>query len=152
MLPTPRTGGVLVNGLGRPSAAVGSMTDQPRRFRCARIGDQLDPFDDLAPPHLEDLDDRAGRPQLEAERVAIAELRARHLLLARPQRLDGPDRVAQLRRLLEPLLRRGLGHPLPQRRHQLVVASFEKQLGVLHRDAVLLLRAQRADARGRHSA
>ena len=42
----------------------------------ARVGHQLDAFDDLAAAHLEDLDDRAGRPDLEAERVAIAERRA----------------------------------------------------------------------------
>ncbi len=72
----------------------------------AIVGDQLDALDDPAAAHLEHLDHRAGGTELDAERVAIAELDARHLLLPRPQRLDRADSVAQLCRLLEPLLRR----------------------------------------------
>ena len=62
-------------------------------------------LDHLAAAHLEHLDDGAGRADLDAERVAIAEPRAGHLLLPLLQRLDRPQRVAQLRRLLEPLRR-----------------------------------------------
>ena len=74
----------------------------------ARIGHELDAFDHPAAAHLEDLHHRAGRPELQAERVAVAELRARHLLLAGAQRLDRLQRVAQLRGLFEALLGRPL--------------------------------------------
>ncbi len=87
---------------------------------------------------LEYLDRRPGRPDLEAERIAVTELGARHLLLARPERVDRADRIAQLRRLLEAL---GLGrflHPIPQRLDQHVVPSREEQLRVLDGDAVVL--------------
>ena len=68
-------------------------------------------------------------PELEAEHVAMAELGRRHLLLAVVQRLHRAQRVAQLRRLLEPLAVGRVEHP---RRcsvfDQLVVPPFEEQL------------------------
>ena len=61
------------------------------------------------PPRIgEDLHRAAARPDLQAEHVAIAELRRRHLLLPIAQRLHRAQRVAQLRRLLEALARRGV--------------------------------------------
>ena len=92
------------------------------------LGAELDPFDDAAAADLEDLDGDAGRAELQAEHVAMAELGGRHLLLAIVQRLHRAHRVAQLRRFLEALAAGGVEHPRPQRLDQLVVLAFEKQL------------------------
>ena len=67
-------------------------------------------------------------PPLHAEHVAVAELGRGHLLLAVVQRLHRAHRVAQLRRLLEPLGLGGRDHPRLQRLGELVVPAFEKQL------------------------
>ncbi len=56
-------------------------------------------------------------------------------------------RVAQLRRLLEPLLLGRIHHPPAQRVDQLVVAPLQQQLRAGHSDAVLLLRADLTHAR-----
>ncbi len=112
------------------------------------LGNELGAFDHAAAAHLKNLDHRAGRAQLEPERVAIAELDPRHLLLPRTLRLDRPDRIAQLGGLLEPLGGRRLGHPVAQSGHELVAPPFEKELRVLDRHPVFLLGAQLPDARG----
>ena len=85
------------------------------------------------PAHLEHLHDRAARPELDAERVAIAEARRRHLLLPIAQRLDGADGVAQVRRLLVALLVGGRAHRALEVVDQLVGASLEQQPRVAHR-------------------
>ena len=71
---------------------------------------ELDPFDDLAAADLEDLHDRAGGSDPETERIAIAEARPRHFLLALLERLNRAQRVAELRRLLVAFLDGRLGH------------------------------------------
>ena len=58
----------------------------------------LDPLDHPPAADLEDLNHRATRSELEAEHVAMPLLHRRHFLLAILQRLDGADRIAQLRR------------------------------------------------------
>ncbi len=115
--------------------------------RLAQLRGQLDPLDHPSPTHLEDLHHRPGRPELQPERVAVAELDPGHLLMPRVLGFDRPDRVAQLRRLLEALVGRRLDHPLTQPLDQLVAPSFEEQLRVSHRDPILLFRAQFTDAR-----
>ena len=62
--------------------------------------------------------DAPAGPSFEPERVAVAELGARHLLLPRAERLDRADRVAQLRRLLEALGVGRLLHAIAQRRRR----------------------------------
>ncbi len=118
----------------------------------AALGHELDALDDAAVPDLEHLHGGAGGSDLQAERVAVAELGAGHLLLARPERVDRADRIAQLRGLLEPLGRRGIAHPVAEGRDELVVAALEKQLRVLDGDAVLLGRADRRARTARCSA
>ena len=86
-------------------------------------------------------------PEFQAECVPVAELGARHLLLPRAQRLDRPDGVTNLRRLLVALLERRVGHALAQRAHELVVAPFEKELRVLDGHLVFVFRADFPDAR-----
>ncbi len=113
----------------------------------AAVGHELDALDHAAVPDLEHLDGRAGGSDLQAERVAVAELGAGHLLLARPERVDRADRISQLRGLLEPLGRRGIAHPVAEGRDELVVAALEKQLRVLDGDAVILGRTDLAHAR-----
>ena len=108
---------------------------------------QLDPIDDAAVPHLEDLDDGARRADLEAERVAVAQRRRLHLLLAVAQRLDRADRVAQVRRALELLVARRLDHLRAQALDELVLLAFEQQPRLVDGVAVLLDRADRLDAR-----
>ena len=97
--------------------------------------------------------DDAGRTELQPEHVAVPELGGGHLLLAIVQRLDGPQRVAQLRRLLEPLARRGVEHPAlaassPARRS----CPPRNSSVSADRARVLLRRADRLDARARCSA
>ena len=120
----------------------------PSADRSGRRARQLNPFDHFSAADLEDLHDGAGGADLDAERVAIAEAGAGHLLLPLLQRLDRAQRVAQLRRLLEPLGGGRVGHALAQLAHQLVVAPFEEQPRVLHRDRVGLLGADLAHAGG----
>ncbi len=100
---------------------------------------EFDPLDDLAAAHLEDLHHGAGRPQFQAECVAVAQGGAGHLLLPPLQGLDRPDGVAHLGGLLVALVEGGLAHPLAERLEQLVVAPLEKQPRVLHGDAVLVV-------------
>ena len=116
---------------------------RPRR----QVRRQLDPFDDPPAPHLEHLDDRAGRPDLDAEGVAVAQAHRRHLLLAVPQRLYRRDRVAGLGRLLVPQTVGGLQHPPFQIGDQLLVPALQEELRMLHRLRVLLGGAQGIDAR-----
>ena len=75
------------------------------------VAEQRDPLDHPAAPHLEHLDDRPAIADRHAEDVAVAEFGGRHLLLAGAERLHHPHRVAVVRRLLEPLRRRGGAHP-----------------------------------------
>ena len=58
------------------------------------------------PRNDEHLHDRALGAELHAEHIAIAELRRRHLLLPLAHRLHRAHRIAQLRRLFEPLVLR----------------------------------------------
>ena len=96
--------------------------------------------------HLEDLDRGAGRTDFQAERVAVAELGARHFLLARAECFDRPDGVAQLRRLLEALPVGRLLHAIPERLDENIVSPLEKELRMLDGLAVLV-RASRCRAR-----
>ena len=106
----------------------------PRRSpasRSPRSGRQLDALDDPAAAHLEDLDDDAGGPDLQAEHVAIAELARRHLLLA----LAAASRPCASRRAAAPpprSARRPAASIIRSRSvvDQLVVAPFEEQLRV----------------------
>ena len=116
------------------------------------IGPELHALDDAAAAHLEDLNRAAAWPDLQAEHVAIAEPGTRHLLLPIAQRLDRPQRITQLRRLLEPLLVRGRLHPIPQTLDQLVVPSFEQQPRVGDGHAVLLFGADLGHTRAPGSA
>ena len=118
------------------------------RSRDCILGAQLHALDDAAVADLEDLDDEARWAELEAEYVAVPELDCRHFLLPIVKRLDGPQRVAHLRRLFEPLPLGGREHPRPQRLHELVVPPFEEQLRQVDRAPVLVLRTQRVHARG----
>src|SRR5207237_7474411 len=57
-------------------------------------GRQFDTLDNLAAANLKDLNDRAGRSRLDAERVAIAQLGPGHLLLSLLQRGNRAERIA----------------------------------------------------------
>src|SRR5688500_17180350 len=57
-------------------------------------------LDNAPASRLEDLTRHARRTQLQSEYVPVPELRSGHFLLAIMQRLDGPDRVPQVRRFL----------------------------------------------------
>ena len=112
------------------------------------IPDEFDALDHPAAADDEHLHHRAAGADLDAEHVAIAELRRRHLLLLPlAHRLHGAHRVAQLRRFLEALVRRRLEHARLQLIGELVVAAFEEQAGVGHRHGVALFAADRRHAR-----
>ena len=89
---------------------------------------ELDALDDAPAADLEYLDDDAAGAELEAEDVAMAERRRRHLLLPIVEGLHRPHRVARLRGFLEALTGRRIEHPAAQRLDQLVVPALEEQL------------------------
>ena len=108
---------------------------------------ELHALDDPAAAHHEHLDDGAGRAQLQAEHVAVAQpavaifcWRSRSVCTVRAASRScaaSSNRSAV----------GGLEHRARQPLDQLVVLAFEEQLRVLHRHVVLLLRADRGDAR-----
>ena len=97
--------------------------------------------------HLEHHHDGAGGAGFQAERIAVAEARRGHLLLAITQRLDRADRVTQLRGLLKAFLAGGVEHVDAQALGQLILLTVHQQARLLHGAVVLLDRTHRVDAR-----
>ena len=94
--------------------------------RAGALGHEFDALDDLATANLEDLDDSTGGTELDAEGIAVAELRGGHLLLPVLQCFDRADRVPQLGGALVLLVHRGLDHPALQRGDQLLVPPLQE--------------------------
>ena len=86
------------------------------------VGDKLHTLDHTTAPHLEHLQDGAGRPDAHTERIPVAELRGGHLLLLVAPRLDRPNGIAPLGGLLEPLRVRRLLHTRGQLFDKFVIA------------------------------
>jgi len=113
-----------------------------------RVGHQFDALDHPPAPHLEHLDDAARRARLHADRIAIAEARGRHPLLAVAELPECAHRVAQVGGPLEALLLGRLPHVLLQPRDEFRVPPLEQQPGAVHRRLVLPGGADRVDAGG----
>ena len=122
-----------------------------RVTRLVGVGHHLDAIHDTPRPHLEHLHHGTAGPELHADGIAVAHARRRHLLLPVAQRLEGPDRVADLTRLFVAFLISRRLHARLEVGDEFLGAAIEEQPSVPDGVLVLGLAADRGDAWGQAS-